>query len=142
MHECRGKLNHNDQRRDIMRDNFPTEQTIRQFLLGRLDDKGNVEDRVSEAIFLDRELSEIVDLIEDEIIEEYVDGRVSADDKRAIEDYFLRAPERKEKVQLALLLRQHFENKGQVLAKKKLNAGREATPRLTHDRSASPLTLH
>src|SRR4051812_9742486 len=108
-----------------MRDNFPAEQTIRQYLLGRLDDQGNVEDRLSEEMFFDSELSEIVDFIEDEIIEEYVDGRVSAAGKRAIEEYFLRPPDRKEKVQLALLLRHHFENKGQSLAKKKLNADRE-----------------
>jgi hypothetical protein len=125
-----------------MRDDFPTEETIRQYLLGRLDDQPDVEGRLSEQIFLTSELSAIVDSIEDQIIEEYVDGRVSAADKRAIEKCFLRPPERQEKLQSALFLRQHFENRGQPLAKKKLNAGPEATSELMHDRSATPVILH
>lgn len=125
-----------------MRDDFPAEETIRQYLLGRLDGQGDVEDRLSKQMFLDSELSEIVDLIEEEIIEEYVDGRVSAADKKAIEEYFLRPPERQQKVQSALFLRHHFETQGQVLAKKKLNVGREATPSLVNDRSATPFILH
>jgi hypothetical protein len=125
-----------------MRDDFPTEETIRQYLLGRLDEQHDVEDRLSKQMFLDSELSEIVDSIEDQIIEEYVDGRVSAADKRAIEEYFLRPPERQEKVRSALFLRHHFETKGQVLAKKKLNAGHEATATLMNDRNATRVILH
>lgn len=125
-----------------MSDKFPTEQMIRQYLLGRFDDQGDMEDHLSRQMFLDSELSEIVDSIEDEIIEEYVDGRVSAADKKAIEEYFLRPPERKEKVQLALLLRRQFGTKGQALAKKKLNADRPTIPGPVGDRSSPLPILH
>lgn len=111
-----------------MNDDFPTETTIRRYLLGGLDDQGDLRDRLSEQMFLNADLSEVVDSIEDEIIEEYLDRRVSADDKKRIEEYFLRPPERQEKLKFVRYLRDHFKTSGEVLAKKKLNVGLEATP--------------
>src|ERR1043165_1619135 len=124
-----------------MRNDFPTEETIRKYLLGRFDEQADVERRLSEQIFLDAELSEMVDSIEDEIIEEYLDNSINAADARIIEEYFLRPPERKEKLQFARLLRQHFNPQGKTVAKKKLNLG-QATPEPLDDKKASPLVLH
>ncbi len=102
-----------------MKANFPTEETIRQYLLGRLDDQDELEHRLGEQMLFDDELSEIVDSIEDEIIEDYLDGAVDPADRVAIEEYFLRPVERREKVQLSRLLRHHFEMHPSLLAKKK-----------------------
>lgn len=103
-----------------MKNDSPTKETIRQYLLGRLDDQSDLEMRLSEQIFFDDELSETVDWIEDEIIEDYLDGAVSASDRAAIEEYFLRPAERREKLQLARLLRSHFQMTGNPDGKKNL----------------------
>lgn len=103
-----------------MKSDFPTKETIRQYLLGRLDDQIDLEMGLSEQMLFDDELSEIVDSIEDEIIEDYLDGAVSASDQATIEEYFLRPAERKEKLQLARLLRSHFQVAGNAVAKKTL----------------------
>ena len=116
-----------------MKDNFPTEETIRQYLLGRLDDQEGLEHRLSEQMLFDDELSEIVDSIEDEIIEDYLDGAVAPADRAAIEEYFLRPVERRQKVQLSRLLRHHFEMHPPLLSKKKPDARPELVPNLDSD---------
>src|SRR5882762_11230097 len=94
-----------------MNRNLPEESTLRQYLLGRLDDQEDVEGRLSEQILLDDELSEIVDSMEDEIIEDYLDGTLSSADKEACKRHFLLPSERQEKLRFAILLRAHFEEK-------------------------------
>jgi hypothetical protein len=103
----------------MTRDNFPTEQTIREYLLGKLDGQPELESQLSQQMLSDDELSEIVDSIEDEIIEDYLDDTVVPTDRRAIEEYFLRPAERRQKLHLARLLRNHFQAPGSVLEKKK-----------------------
>jgi len=83
---------------------------IRQYLLGRLDDNENLEKEVSQRLFLDDGLSEQVDAIEDEIIEEYLEGTLNAADRQAVTGYFLRSRERREKLRFNQLLRRHFES--------------------------------
>jgi hypothetical protein len=102
----------------MMKNDSPTKETIRRYLLGRLDDQSALEMRLSEQMLFDDELSEIVDSIEDEIIEDYLDGAVSASDRATIEEYFLRPAERREKLQLARLLRSHFQTPGNAVTKK------------------------
>jgi len=130
----------------MIKNNFPTEGTIRQYLLGKLDNQPESERRLSEQILFDDVLSEIVDSIEDEIIEDYLDDTVSPADRQAIEQYFLHPAERKQKLQFARLLRNHFQAKDDVLAKKKMRAlprsipneegsGAFAPPRHSHFRT-------
>lgn len=102
-----------------MNNEIPTNATIRQYLLGGFDGQLDLEMRLSEQLLLDHELSEIVDSIEDEIIEDYLDGTVSAEERISIEKYFLRPAERRQKLQFSLLLRNRFKT-DDVLAKKKL----------------------
>src|SRR5437763_12717614 len=92
-----------------MNHNYPEENTLRQYLLGRLDDQEEVETNLSMQILVSDELSEIVDSIEDDIIEEYLNGTLNPADKRDVEEYFLRSPERKDKLQFASLLRSSYE---------------------------------
>jgi hypothetical protein len=94
-----------------MNASIPDRTTVRQYLLGRLDDKPAVESDLSERIFFSDDLSEMVDSVEDEIIEEYLDGTLDSSDKNAVEEYFLRALERKEKLRFSRLLRHHFQTK-------------------------------
>lgn len=104
-----------------MTNDSPTEEVIREYLLGRLDGQDEREGQLSEQMFLNDELSETADSIEEEIIEDYLDDKVSAADRRAIEEYFLRPNERKKKLQFALLMRTHFGTPSAILKKKKLN---------------------
>lgn len=94
-----------------MKSGFPTGNTIRQYLLGRLDDQKDLESSLSEQMLFDHELSELVDSMEDEIIDDYLDGALNAADRSAVEEYFLRPPQRQEKLRFARALRDHFESR-------------------------------
>ena len=96
-----------------MNDHFPAENTIRDYLLGRLDDQADLEQSWSEWILVDDELSETVSVIEDEIIEDYLDGRLDAASKRDVEQHFLRPPARQEKLKIANRLRLYYQTKDQ-----------------------------
>src|SRR5438046_2010912 len=125
-----------------MKTNFPTESMIRQYLLGRLDDQDQLESSLSEQMLFDEELSETVDSIEDELIEDYLDGALNDADRKAAEEYFLRPPERKEKLRFARLLRNRFEKKHAAVAKKTLDVAHEPVRKLTNGGSGSWLALH
>jgi len=122
-----------------MKNDSPTKETIRQYLLGRLDDQSDLEMRLSEQMLFDDELSEMVDSIEDEIIEDYLDGAVSASDRATIEEYFLRPAERREKLQLARLLRSHFQMTGNPVTGKNLGPSESLVNREGRDARAPNL---
>lgn len=123
-----------------MKSDFPTNDRIREYLLGKLAGQSDLEKRLDEQIFFDNELSEIVDSIEDEIIENYLDGTVTASDREKIEKYFLRPAERREKLRLSLLLRSRFAA-NDTLTKKKLYSPSEPAPSVT-GKSAFPRAWH
>src|SRR5262245_47961569 len=83
-------------------------EVVRQYLLGRLDDNEEIEARVSDQIFFEGEASKIVDEIEDEIIEEYEERRLDSADRKAVEEYFLRSSERRQKLRFYRILQQHL----------------------------------
>jgi hypothetical protein len=125
-----------------MNRSFPSESTIRQYLLGRLDDQDELEKSLSEQMLLDDELSEIVDSIEDEIIEDYLDGRLNAADNQAVDGYFLRPAERKDKLQFARLLRDHSETRRGVVAERNTGIPAELVPKITSGRTSVGLIAH
>jgi len=79
----------------------PSELTIRQYLLGRLEASSELAEQLSDQMLTDDELSEMVGVIEDEIIEEYLDSTLDPADRRAVEKHFLRPPERRNKLRIA-----------------------------------------
>jgi len=86
-------------------------ETVRRYLLGRLDDQEELENKVSDDIFLNDASSEMIDSIEEEIIEDYAEGRLDSADRKSVEEYFLRSPGRREKLRFYKILRYHFETK-------------------------------
>jgi hypothetical protein len=98
-----------------MKSNLPDRSLIREYLLGRLDNEKELEERLSHDIFANAELSEMVESIEEEIIEDFLDETLDSADKNAVSTYFLRPPERKEKLRFARLLRNHFEEPHQLI---------------------------
>jgi len=86
------------------------EALVREYLLGRLENNKELEERLSLEICVNDEFSEMAESVEDEIMEEILDGTLDPADKIAVDGYFLRPPERKEKLRFARLFRQHLEH--------------------------------
>jgi len=92
-----------------MKTSHPNENIIRQYLLGKLNDQKELEEELSKQMFFDDDLSQMVDSIEDEILDEYLDGTLSPADMQAVKEYFLCPQERKDKLQFARVMRTYFE---------------------------------
>lgn len=92
-----------------MKSSHPNENIIRQYLLGKLNDQKELEEELSDQMFFDDDLSQMVDSIEDEILDDYLDGALSPADTQAVKEYFLCPPERKDKLQFARVMRSYFE---------------------------------
>ena len=97
-----------------MKNSLPEPNVIHQYLLGRFDEQDERENALSEQILFNDDLAELVESVEDEIIEEYLDGNLDPTDRKDVEGYFLRAPERKEKLRFARVLRGYFKTKQTV----------------------------
>src|SRR5262249_30935173 len=95
-----------------MEPKLPEEEIIRRYLLGAVGEPQLSE--IEEKLLSSEELSQTADLIEDEIIEQYLDGDLDDRDKRAVESHFLRPPAHREKLRFARLLRHHFELESHV----------------------------
>lgn len=87
--------------------NAPNDVTIRAYLLGQIE-SDVLEEDIEELMLSNEEFSERLDVIEDEIIEEFVEGTLSAADKKAVESHFLRPPERQRKLEQARLFNRYF----------------------------------
>lgn len=92
-----------------------TDANIREYLLGRLDSDSELVESIDEQILTDPKFSISVDVIEDEIIEEYLEGSLSSEDMRAVERHFLRPPERQRKLQTSRLFSHYFEEESRKL---------------------------
>jgi hypothetical protein len=90
-----------------------TDADIREYLLGRLDSDTELVESIDEKILMDPEFSISVDVIEDEIIEEYLEGSLDPEDRRAVERHFLRPPERQHKLKTARLMSRYLEGESQ-----------------------------
>ncbi len=105
-----------------MKNSLLDRNLVRQYLLGRLDDNDELENQLSEEVLINDELCETVDSIEEEIIDEYLDGTLGGPDKSAVENYFLRPPERQMKLNFAKLLRHHYETKRNYMVEQEIGA--------------------
>ncbi|HEV3041659.1 MAG TPA: hypothetical protein VHA33_28095 [Candidatus Angelobacter sp.] len=91
---------------------FSNESALRKYLLGTLEPQGC--DEIEEQLLSNEEFARLIDLIEDEIIEEYVDGSLTPKDQQAVETYFLRPPSRQKKLKFARMLRTQFREETEV----------------------------
>jgi hypothetical protein len=74
-------------------------QMIRQYLLGHKPEADRSE--VEERLMTDSAAYEELLIVEDELIDEYVRGKLSEADRLSFENYFLQSPQRLEKVRFA-----------------------------------------
>jgi hypothetical protein len=92
-----------------MENRMITDANIREYLLGRLDSDLELVESIDEKSLMDPEFSISVDVIEDEIIEEYLEGSLNSEDTRAVERHFLRPPERQRKLKTARFFSRYLE---------------------------------
>ena len=85
-----------------------TEETIREYLLGTLSEPELSE--IEQELFFNEELSRTADLIEDEIIEQYLDQELEPRERKAVETHFLLPAARREKLDFVRLLRHRIES--------------------------------
>lgn len=88
------------------------ETTIREYLLGNIDPKSELAESMGERILMDKDFSALADLIEEEIIQDYLEGDLDPADREAMEQHFLRPPERQKKLRRAYLLNRHLVARG------------------------------
>src|SRR6478752_4605262 len=91
-----------------MNQKITQEEIIRKYLLGTLSEPELSE--IEQELFFNEELSRAADLIEDEIIEQYLDQELDARERKAVKTHFLRPPARRQKLDFARLLRHRFES--------------------------------
>lgn len=82
-----------------MTGNLDLQQRLRSYLLGQLDDQARAE-LETELLTSDEVFEELL-IIEDEITDEFVGGRLTPSDRAAFEEHFLTTPERHEDVRFA-----------------------------------------
>lgn len=78
------------------------EKQFRRFLLGQLPHQER--QRVEETLMVDSDYREQVLLVEETLIEDYLDGVLPADEQKAFETYFLTSAQQRRKVKIARLL--------------------------------------
>lgn len=78
-------------------------ERIKGYLLGQLpDDDGS---QVEARLLTDREFYEELSILEDELIDQYLAGRLSVSDRQSFESYFVSSYERQQKIRFARALR-------------------------------------
>ncbi|HSK73207.1 MAG TPA: hypothetical protein VK892_16025, partial [Pyrinomonadaceae bacterium] len=82
------------------------QKAIREYLLGALSNKAEMR-RIEEKILLDDDFVEEIAVAEDELIDEYLDGALKPSEQKSFDQYFLNAPERKQKLRLIRDLRKY-----------------------------------
>jgi hypothetical protein len=86
-----------------------TDANIREYLLGRLDSDLELVESIDQQILTNPDFSTSVEVIEDDIIEEYLVGSLNSEDTRAVKRHFLHPPERQRKLKTARLFNRYLE---------------------------------
>ena len=81
------------------------EHTLKSYLLGDLNP--DEQQRLEQHLMADSDAFEYLCCIEDELIEDYLEGVLSGRDREKFENFFLAAPERKQKLSFAKSLKRY-----------------------------------
>lgn len=91
-----------------MNNNLHNKENIKAYLLGKLSDEKTLA-AIEESLFLDDEFTAEIELVEDEIINDYVLGNLSAEDRESAENSFFKTSERQFKLKLTRELKEKTE---------------------------------
>ena len=87
-------------------------EDLRQWLLGLMPDQ---ESRaLEERLLTDSEFYEELFIVEEELIDDYIAGQLSAGERSAFESYFMNSPERQEQFRIANALRVYIDDAKEV----------------------------
>jgi anti-sigma-K factor RskA len=87
--------------------NSPDRIKVRDYLLGYLPEEQS--NAIEEKLFSDESFLAVIEQVEDEIIDEYLDESLSAADKKAAEEHFFQPAERRDKLRFAGMLRSQIQ---------------------------------
>lgn len=119
-----------------MKNSVTDRALVRQYLLGKLDEQSKLEESLSERILFNDDMMEMAESIEEEILEEYLDGSLDSADKNAVDQYFLQPPQRRERLRFSKLLRRHCDtNPGHIFDKKRLDLVKPPATWFSHFRT-------
>ena len=82
-------------------------ERIKEYLLGRLNENHRAD--VELRLLNDDEFFDELQIIEDELVDDYLSGRLDRGDKRRFENHFLVAPERKARLQFGKVFNRYLE---------------------------------
>lgn len=117
----------------VPRSKAPGEGRLVGYLLGRLTEEE--QERVENFYFGDAENLELLAAVEDELIDSYVRGELGPLERERFEDFFLRSPERRERVENARALDAFVKKtSGDVSVKQSSGASATRSAPLTHPR--------
>lgn len=103
----------------LMKEVLENERQAIRYLFGEL---ANAErDEFEERLFLDQDMSLLVDNVENDLIDEYVRGELEFDEKRRFEQKFLISESRRERVRLAKVLQTKVFNEKPLQAAPKVS---------------------
>lgn len=85
-----------------MRDDVTSEDLIVRYLLGGLSEEEQVE--IEDRAFRDRQYLQNIEAVENDLIDEYAQGKLSGSERRQFESRFLASAERRRKVEFARAL--------------------------------------
>src|SRR5689334_1730056 len=90
-----------------MKDQLLDEAVARRFLLGQLppEEQGRIEESTSE----DVDTFTFLETVEDDLIDEFIQGDLSAEEKQRFENHFLSLPGRRNNLQVSRVLQQHLD---------------------------------
>jgi hypothetical protein len=88
-----------------MTPNQELQERLRRYLLGQLTD--GARDEIEQDLLANDELFEELLVLEDELADEYVDGRLEQADRPNFENHFLATPERKQNLRFARALNRY-----------------------------------
>jgi tetratricopeptide (TPR) repeat protein len=88
-----------------MGESFKSEETVREYLLGRVSDEATLEG-LEEHLFMDEDFCSRVALAEDELVNDYVLGYLNEEDAAAFDATLASNPERRFKLELTRALRE------------------------------------
>src|SRR5687767_157148 len=82
------------------------EERLVHYLLGKLQEEEMLH--LEESYFLDDNLFDEIQVAERELIDRYVEGSLSKDERYQFEHFFLSTPSRQEKLRFARVLKKHI----------------------------------
>ena len=91
-----------------MQTNESVQGDLRRWLLGLLSEQDSHS--LEERLITDAEFYEELNIVEDELIDDYLAGGLTVSERKAFESYFMNSPERQEQFRIANALRVYIED--------------------------------